>query len=268
MLINWIGRSAPSLLEDLLLYDPRQVVKNGYHLLEHGAKGAEQAQYIGQLLTEGSCVHEFCWKKRQSRLPALDERPGPDTIWQAAAICRRCRVHLLLKIDYSYGWQDEPCPQYENPLHHLLRSKQRTEAWTRDLTNDGNYVDEVQVFECSAPKCSAIVSIQLSTPIFTDEALHQLIDKDLISKRASAAFEQKRGQTDGMKWPVLPIDVLHDLRAYIRNAWKRDAQAQIDLHNKRFVVRFGPDGAACSDVLEMLGFRLKVRSTPCHRFVC
>lgn len=118
-------------------------------------------------------------------------------------------------------------------------------------------MDEVHVFECSSPKCSAIVSIQLSTPIFNDEALHQLVDKELLAKRARAAFEQKKGQTEGMKWP-LPIDVLNDLRAYIRNAWRKDAQTEIDLNNKRFVVRFGPDGSACGDVLEMLGFELRV----------
>lgn len=113
------------------------------------------------------------------------------------------------------------------------------------------------MYECSSPKCSAIVSVQLSTPIFTEEALHQLIDKELLAKRARAAFEQKKGQTEGMKWP-LPIDVLNDLRAYIRNAWRKDSQTEIDLNNKRFVVRFGPDGSACGDVLEMLGFELNV----------
>lgn len=251
------GRSAPTLLEDLILYDPKQSIKNGYNILEHGAQGVEQAQFIGQLLAEGSCLHTFCLKKRQSFLPAHGERPTPDTVWQAAAVCRKCRIHLLVKVDYSIAWQDEPCPQWEHPLHHLLRSTWRTEAWARDLVNDGNYMDEVHVYECSAPKCSAIVSVQLSTPIFTDEAVHQLVDKELLATRARAAFEQKKGQTDGMKWP-LPIDVLSDLRAYIRNAWRKDAQTEIDLNNKRFVVRFGPDGSACGDVLEMLGFELKV----------
>lgn len=239
------------------MYDPKQSIKNGYNILEHGAQGAEQAQYIGQLLAEGSCLHSFCLKKRQSLPPALDERPGPDTVWQAAAVCRKCRLHLLVKVDYSVAWQTEPCPQWEYPLHHLLRSGWRSEAWTRDLANDGNYMDEVHVYECSSAKCSAIVSVQLSTPVFTDDALHQLIDKELLNQRAKAAFEQKKGQTEGMKWP-LPIDVLNDLRAYIRNAWRKDAQQEIDLHNKRFVVRFGPDGTACGDVLEMLGFELKV----------
>lgn len=123
--------------------------------------------------------------------------------------------------------------------------------------DDGNYMDEVHVFECTSPKCSAIVSIQLNPPIFNDDALYQLLDRELLAKRAKAAFEQKKGQTEGMKWP-LPVDVLNDLRAYIRNAWRKDSQTEIDLNNKRFVVRFGPDGSACGEVLEMLGFELMV----------
>lgn len=251
------GRSAASLLEDLILYDPRQATKDDYHLLEDGPKGADRAQYIGQLLPEASCLHDFCLKPRQSLLPALDEIAGSETIWQAAAICRNCRLHLLLKVDYSVAYQTEPCPRWESPLHHLVRSSWREEAWTRDLANDGNCMDEIHVYECSSRTCSAIVSIQLSTPIFTDEALRHLVDRDLLNARAKAAFEQKKGQTDGMKWP-LPIDVLTDLQAYIRNAWRMEKNAEIDLNNKRFVVRFGPDGTACGGVLEMLGFELKV----------
>ena len=84
-----------------------------------------------------------------------------------------------------------------------------------------------------------------------------LLDKDLLAKRTDAAFEIKKGHTEGMKRP-LPIDVLVDLRAYFQNAWKREEQTQISADNKRFVVRFGPGGNACSDVLNMLGFELKV----------
>lgn len=84
-----------------------------------------------------------------------------------------------------------------------------------------------------------------------------LLDKQLLAKRTDAAFEQKKGHTEGMKRP-LPIDVLVDLRAYLQNAWKREERAQISIDNKRFAVRFGPEGKACSDVLEMLGFELKV----------
>lgn len=85
-----------------------------------------------------------------------------------------------------------------------------------------------------------------------------LVDKELLAKRTDAAFDLKKGHTEGMKRPS-PLDVLSDLRAYFRNAWKRDSHTEIALDNKRFVVRFGPDGVACRDVLVLLGFELKVR---------
>lgn len=88
-----------------------------------------------------------------------------------------------------------------------------------------------------------------------------LLDKELLAKRTDAAFEVKKGDTEGMKRP-LPIEVLIDLRAYIRNSWTKEEQAQISASNKRFAVRFGPEGKACSDVLEMLGFELKVSRVP------
>jgi len=117
------------------------------------------------------------------------------------------------------------------------------------------------VYECSSADCSAIVNAHLTPPVFSPDALRMLLDKELLAKRTDAAFEIKKGDTEGMKRP-LPIEVLVDLRAYIRNSWDKEEQAQISASNKRFAVRFGPEGKACSDVLEMLGFELKVSRVP------
>ncbi|KAK5957548.1 ubiquitin-specific protease ubp2 [Knufia fluminis] len=251
------GRSAPTLLEDLILFDPLQTVQPGYHLLEDGARSFAQAQSVGQLLPPGSCFHDFCLKKRQSSPPAIDERQTPESVWHVSAICQKCRVHLRLEVDYRVVWRDRPCPTYENPLHHLVRSTWRQDAAYRDLSREGRHnLDELHVYECSSVDCSAIVTVHLTPPVFAPEALHMLLDKQLLAKRTDAAFEQKKGHTEGMKRP-LPIDVLVDLRAYLQNAWKREERAQISIDNKRFAVRFGPEGKACSDVLEMLGFELK-----------
>jgi len=84
-----------------------------------------------------------------------------------------------------------------------------------------------------------------------------LVDKELLAKRTAAAFEWKKGYTEGMRRPS-PLDVLVDLRTYIGNTWKSGAQREISGTNKRFAVRYGPDGTACKDVLEMLGFEYEV----------
>lgn len=128
----------------------------------------------------------------------------------------------------------------------------------RELSKDGVYnPDQIYVYECSSKKCSAVVTVRLSPPVFSDEALHILLDKDELRQRTAAAFESKKGQTEGMRWPT-PLDVLQDLRAYFRNTWVRDGPTAISLDNKRFVVRFGPGGDSCRAVLESLGFELKV----------
>ncbi|KEF51809.1 uncharacterized protein A1O9_12146 [Exophiala aquamarina CBS 119918] len=62
-----------------------------------------------------------------------------------------------------------------------------------------------------------------------------------------------------MKNPT-PTDVLCDLRSYLKNSWKAISDPKfslIKLTNKRFIVRFGPDGIACRNVLEHLGFQLE-----------
>lgn len=257
----WIGRTAPSLLQDLLLFDPAQNIQPGYHLLENDPRAFTRAPVIGQLLPPGSCTHEFSSQSRQTAVPLLDERPSQDTVWQVAACCRKCRLHLLLKIDYAEDDLESACPTYQSPLHHLLRSPKRQDAAYRDQQGDEGWHanQEIHVYECSSPSCSAIVTVQLTHPILTSDDLYLLLDRELIRKRTEAAFESKRGQTEGMKRPV-PLDVLMDLRAYIRNAWRQEAQAQISLDNKRFVVRFGPDGQPCASVLTKLGFTLQVSS--------
>lgn len=220
---------------------------------------------MAQLLPEGSCQHDFCLKKKQSAPPAEGEAPTPESIWRVAAICQKCRIHLLLKVDYTQGWQPHPCPTWESPLHHLRSSSRRQDlaykelhkSW-KELENENpEHSNQIYVYECTSSMCSAVVTVHLTPPIFTEETIHLLVDKELLAKRTAAAFEWKRGHTEGMRRPS-PLDVLSDLRAYIANMWKSGAQREINGSNKRFAVRYGPDGTACKDVLEMLGFEYEV----------
>jgi ubiquitin carboxyl-terminal hydrolase 25/28 len=92
--------------------------------------------------------------------------------------------------------------------------------------------------------------------------IHTLTDPGLLRQRTEDAFRERGGNTDGMRHPG-PMDVLLDLRAYLRNSWRARNQPKyksINLSNKRFIVRFGPEGSACRDVLEHLGFQLVVSS--------
>ncbi|EXJ77985.1 hypothetical protein A1O3_09144 [Capronia epimyces CBS 606.96] len=253
------GRTAPALLEDLTLYEPWQGQKDAPNLLADSPLQFTHVQYLGDLIPPQSCRHKFRLKPRQSDSPALDERPGPETIWTVAAFCQVCRLHLHVKVDYTIRFEDAPCPTGDHPLHHLVRSEFQEplerNAWKRQNPNSQ---DEIYTYKCSSKSCSAMVTVRLSGPVLRPSDVLTLVDPNLLQQRTNDAFRAREGNTEGMKYPV-PVDVLTDLRAYIRNSWKAQEDVKyraIRVSNRRFVVRFGPEGNACKDVLEHLGFQL------------
>lgn len=257
-LIGVAGKTAPSFLEDLNLYDPLYPPTSGLNILRDQPLNHVAFGSIAQLLPATSCRHSFILKSRQSSPPALDERPSPTSTYKVAALCRSCRRHVLLAVDYSIRWDGDPCPNEQSPLHHLVHSPWR-ESLARNqwLAQYPESQDEIYTFECSSSTCSAMVFVHLSPPVVSAEAVHVLTAKDLLKQRTDDAFRTKAGHVEGMKHPS-PIDVLIDLRKYIQNTWTKDVRS-IRLDNKRFMVRFGPEGRACKEVLESLGFTFKVR---------
>ncbi|EHY59563.1 ubiquitin thiolesterase [Exophiala dermatitidis NIH/UT8656] len=253
------GRTAPALLEDLTLCEPWQIQPDAPNLLADSPLRLSQARYLGDLVSLQSCRHNFALKPRQSRPPVLDERPGPETIWTVAAFCQVCRLHVHVKVDYTIRFEDAPCPNEHHPLHHLVRSEFQEplerNAWRRQYPNSQ---DEIYTYKCSSKTCSATVTVRLSPPVLRPSDVLTLVDPDLLRQRTEDAFRTRGGSTEGMKYPV-PVDVLSDLRAYLKNSWKAKEDPKyraINIANRRFAVRFGPDGNACKDVLERLGFRL------------
>lgn len=99
----------------------------------------------------------------------------------------------------------------------------------------------------------------MSPPILDNNAVDLLVNKEMLTQRTDAAIELRKGDMEGMKRPTA-LDVLQDLRIYIQNTWKKDGKREIQLQNKRFLLRFGPEGSPCFEVLEMLKFDLTVRS--------
>jgi ubiquitin carboxyl-terminal hydrolase 25 len=85
----------------------------------------------------------------------------------------------------------------------------------------------------------------------------------MLKARTDAAFKVGQGRLEGLKHPS-PLEVMSDLRTYIQNAWTSKDSKVIRLDNKRFVVRFGPDGEDCKDLLEFMRFTLEVceKATP------
>lgn len=243
---------------------PWQDLKDTPNVLADSPLRLTQARYLGDLIPPDSCRHKFSLKPRQSDTPALDERPGPETIWTVAAFCQVCRLHVHVKVDYSIRFEIAPCPTAEHPLHHLVRSEFQEplerNAWKRQNPDSR---DEIYTYKCSSNTCSATVTVRLSPPVLRPSDVHTLVDPALLRQRTEAAFRARDGNTEGMKHPV-PLDVLTDLRAYVRNSWKAREDPKyraIRLSNRRFIVRFGPEGTGCKDVLERLGFHLVASTT-------
>lgn len=253
------GRTAPAFVEDLTLYDPLHPPTVQVNLLRDPPLTDAGIPELAHVLPPDTCKHEFCLKDRQSDPPALDATPDEKSIWKLSVICRRCRLHVELRVDYSTAWEPGPCPNQNNPLHHFVHSPRREDLARNQwrMQNAGN-TDEIYTFECSSPTCSAIVYVRLSAPIFGSEAVRILTDETLLSQRTTEAFQRWPAALEGVARPSV-FDVVFDLRKYLRNAWDSSTEGRrIGLDNKRFNVRFGPEGLPCRELLETAQFTLKV----------
>ena len=254
------GRTAPTFINDLEVYDFRHPTPSGLNVLTDPPTRWMNIGSLGELLPENSCPHNFSTKTNQSQAPLLDARPQPDSIYRISAVCQKCRTHIQIIVDYTVRWRPGPCPNLHHPLHHLVHS-----PWKENVARNGDTKKEhnanglIYAFECSSDTCSASVYVHLTPPRLLDMHVRTLTDKRLLEQRTSEAFETQAGHLEGMKHPS-PVEVLSDLRAYVRNAWGKESRP-INLENKRFIVRFGPQGHACSEVLEYIGFTLEV--CPC-----
>lgn len=113
-------------------------------------------------------------------------------------------------------------------------------------------------YECSYLTCPVTVAVRIASPILADEWVRQLVDPDLLRQRADEAIATHPERLEGVGRPS-PITVLENLRTYISNALHNSQQSKsISAINKRFMTCFGVEGRPCKDLLEFLGFSVKV----------
>lgn len=254
-----IGRTAPAFAKNLTLYDPIHPPSAPINLLRDSPLTEAEIRDLRLILPADSCEHGFCVKDKQSDPPAVDARPDSKSIWKLSLICKHCRLHVELRVDYTVRWDVGPCPNQSNPLHHFVHSPWREElARNQWRSQNVQSQDEIYTFECSSHTCSATVYVRLSPPIFDSDAVRTLTDETLLKQRTTEAFQRWPGALEGVARPSV-FDVVFDLRKYLRNAWDSSLDGKrIGLDNKRFVVRFGPEGLPCREVLVTAGFVFKV----------
>lgn len=254
------GKLAPTLIEDLILYDLRRPLPTRLNVLRDTPLFYPGHHIVAPLLPKDSCQHAWCAKDKQSVLPALDARPSPDSVYKFAGVCRKCRIHLEVEVNYTMRWKPEPCPNSIHPLHHLVHSPWHESVPRNDsLLGDVETKRETYAFECSSPTCSATTFVRLRSPVLSDEHVRLLTDKTLLHQRAEEVINSEPARFEGHQKPT-PVDVLSDLRSYLRNSVERREPRPIKIDNKRFSLRFGKDGQACKDVLNFLGFKYEVSS--------
>lgn len=263
------GKLAPALVEDLHLYDPRRPLPNGLNVLRDTPLFYSGYDNIAVVLPADSCHHVWCGKDKQQVLPALDARPGPDSIYKFAGVCRKCRIHVDVEVDYTVRWASEPCPNATHLVHHFVHSPWREGVVRNDsLLSNAERMTETFAFECSSHSCSAMVLVRLRHPVLSDEHVRLLTDRELLNQRAEEVIGSEPARFEGHKKPT-PVDVLSDLRSYLKNSFEHPEPRSIKVDNKRFSLRFGINGQACKEVLDFLGFKYQVRlsfSIPCTIF--
>jgi ubiquitin carboxyl-terminal hydrolase 25 len=253
-----VGKLAPTLIEDLHLYDPRRPLANGLNVLRDTPLFYSGYNNVAALLPEDSCRHAWCSKDKQCDLPALDAQPSPDSIYKLAGVCRNCRMHIELEVDYTTRWESDPCPNSSHPLHHFVHSPWRVRNENFLGNVEPNF--ETYAFECSSVSCSATVFVRHRPPVLSDEYVRLLTDRALLNQRAEEVIESEPARFEGHKKPT-PVDVLSDLRSYLKNSVDQQETRPIKADNKRFSLRFGLDGQACKDMLSFLGFKHEVGFT-------
>lgn len=167
-------------------------------------------------------------------------------------------MHVGLEVNHIMRWGPEPCPTSSHPLHHLVHSRWR-EGGARDeagLVNAGSHT-EAFAFECSSNTCSVTLLVRFRPPLLSYEHIQILTDKAHLNRRTEEVINSDPARFEGHRKPT-PVDVLSDLRSYLKNSFEHQESRPIKADNKRFPLRFGIDGQACKDVLTYLGFKYDV----------
>lgn len=232
------GKTAPKFLNDLLRFDPSSVRPGRNILLEHPPQYEGDSKGPSLVLDSGSCKHEYLGLPNHCNPPQLDERPQPHTKWMVAAMCKKCRIHLRLRVEYPPEAEPfSPCPTKDSPLHHL-----------RLVDTNPNGVR--YLFACSNTACLAFVAVEYAPPVLTQDDLHLLTDGQALDRRHRAVLDNDPDREGVRK--ASPSDVFFRLKRYVGDSLdEKNARRSFPAWNKRFMEAFGTD---CDVLLQRLGF--------------
>ena len=222
-------QTAPVLLQDLVRYTPPHI------------KAFKD-------VSESHCEHVYSTATERSSLPGLDERPGKDKIWKAETLCQKCRIHLILSVDFE-DTLEQACPCEEFPVHHFILDEQVESVRAHSFR-----------FRCSSPMCRAKLFTQLRAPVLSHIDQWVLTDTFVLKQKWEKCMDREEAE------PYTPTKALKTFRSYIRGALSSDTPKRVPVNNKYFMLSLGDDATI---LLSKLGFSFEPvkdeASYPCWR---
>ncbi|QIX00141.1 hypothetical protein AMS68_005658 [Peltaster fructicola] len=233
------GKTSPRINQDLLNFDPLKV-KQSFNILTEAAPVLGDANFLTS--NNDACKHDYTTKASQSQPPPFDQRPDGSTFHKLAIVCKHCRIHADVLLDYRDC--TDPCPTSTHPLHHFRRVPALDEAHNTHL----NYG-----WQCSSPSCSATLNIKFKVQRLHKQHVLSLTDTSQLKKRYEDILRIEP-EREGIK-QATPVEALTRLRKYIKDSLNPEHNKRtFPANNKRFMEAFGYYGADCRPVLEDLGF--------------
>lgn len=248
------GKTAPKLLNDILLYDP-QNQKAGFNSLVDIPRYEEGKWSIDPIPPRNSCRHKWILDEDHTVLQSLNPETGRPTEYWVTAYCCICRGQLSVSLTLPSDPASKPCPSSESPLHHFISPDHfsasiATVQGSAQLGEPGG----VQEFICTLPPCSAKLLVVFRPSKLIPSWVKLLTDPHLIRARAERAIASDPERFEGHSIPT-GVEVLSNLRQYLLNGMRSDESKVINGLNKRWLLSLGEP---CMEVLAYLGFMKKV----------
>jgi ubiquitin carboxyl-terminal hydrolase 25/28 len=266
MLIPFIGKTAPRLVEDILDYDPSKRSKNGRNLVADSAPQYRPDTLFPPRKGLTDCRHSLMRKNNGEESLAdspqsNDERPTTKSRYNVESYCSKCRYHFQIKISFESELDDPVIchlSDADNPMHHLRLTKSMKGQEWKDLVGLESFkydpLLESHQFVCTAPRCPALTEVRISPPRLSPKLLAPVLNPAKLYQRGQAQIRDEPARYAGQS-PLSVFAALGFFRTYLVNA-KSESESGVEIRriakrNKKYMLAFANE---CDALFEYVGF--------------
>ena len=250
----FLGKTAPKLLADLLLYDPPNQ-KGLFNNLVDIPKFEDGRWTVDPTPSRSCCYHKWILDEDHTTLQSLNPDLVNSSEYWVTAHCTICRTQLTILLTLKTQSAFHPCPSSNSPLHHFLPLDQTSESIATVVeSTQPEQSRNVQEFTCTSSSCTAVLHVVYKSSRLVPKWVKLLTDPVLIQARAEQAITSDPDRFEGYGIPT-GAEVLSNLRAYLLNGLRSPEPKVINGANKRWLLSLGE---SCKELLEYLGFEKKV----------